>query len=84
MPNTKPDLHFDEDGVCSACRYYVDRSGIDWGEREKELKELLEKYRSKSESNWDCIIPVSGGKDSTSQVIKMLLRLALGRQRFPL
>lgn len=72
MPNTKPNLQFDEEGVCNACRNFENRKEIDWNKRKEELKEILNKYKSKDGSNWDCIIPVSGGKDSTFQVIKML------------
>lgn len=72
MPNTKPFLLFDEEGVCSACRSYESRGAIDWAARERELSSILDRYSSKSQSNWDCIIPVSGGKDSTFQVIRML------------
>lgn len=72
MPDTKPNLSFDEEGVCNACRNFENRKEVNWNEREIELKEILEQYRSKDGSNWDCIIPVSGGKDSTFQVIKML------------
>jgi len=72
MPDTKPDLHLDEEGVCNACRSYENRKYIDWERRKVELLQILEKYRSKDSSNWDCIIPVSGGKDSTYQVIRML------------
>lgn len=71
MPSTKPDLHIDEEGVCNACRAYENRVKIDWDVRKKELSTILEKYRN-SNSNWDCIVPVSGGKDSTYQVIRML------------
>lgn len=71
MPHTKPDLHIDEDGVCNACRSYEKRKEIDWDKRKEELLVLLDKYRNKG-SNWDCIVPVSGGKDSTYQVIRML------------
>ena len=71
MPHTKPDLHIDEAGVCNACRAYGQRSEVDWGRRREELLTLLEKYRRHG-SNWDCIVPVSGGKDSTYQVIRML------------
>jgi N-acetyl sugar amidotransferase len=71
MPNTKPDLHIDELGVCNACRSIEKRKEIDWGRRKKELLEILTKYR-KQGANWDCIVPVSGGKDSTYQVIRML------------
>jgi N-acetyl sugar amidotransferase len=72
MPDSKPDLSFDEDGVCNACRNYENRSKVNWEERKAELKQLLEKYRSKDSSSWDCIVPVSGGKDSTYQVIRIL------------
>ena len=72
MPNTKPDLYIDEQGVCNACRSYENRKQIDWDERYKELLNILAKYRKLDGSNWDCIVPVSGGKDSTYQVIRML------------
>lgn len=72
MPDTKPHLLFDEEGVCNACRNYEYRKEVNWKERKNELMAILDKYRSKDGSNWDCIIPVSGGKDSTFQVIKML------------
>ena len=72
MPDTKPDLYLDDEGVCNACRSYEKRNEVDWGVRQKELLEVLEKYRSRDGSNWDCIVPVSGGKDSTYQVVRML------------
>ena len=72
MPHTKPDLHFDDEGVCSACRSFGKREEIDWKARHKDLSAVLEKYRSKNASSWDCIVPVSGGKDSTYQVVRML------------
>lgn len=72
MPDTKPDLKFDEHGVCSACRSFQERREVDWSQRKQELSEILDRYRSKDGSNWDCIIPVSGGKDSTYQTIRML------------
>ena len=49
-----------------------ERKEVDWSKRKKELSEILDKYTNKSGSNWDCIIPVSGGKDSTFQVLKVL------------
>lgn len=71
MPATKPDLKLDENGVCSACRYFENRKNIDWTTRKNELIALLNRYKSANSSNWDCIVPVSGGKDSTYQVIRM-------------
>lgn len=72
MPDTKPDLSFDKDGICNACRNFENRGVIDWDARKKELVAILDRYRSKDRKNWDCIIPVSGGKDSTYLVIRML------------
>lgn len=72
MPSTKPDLFLDEAGICNACRSYELRREVDWGCRKSELLGILERYRSKDSDNWDCIIPVSGGKDSTFQVVQML------------
>lgn len=72
LPSTKPHLAFDEEGICNACRNYENRKNVDWDERKKELMAILDRYRSKDGSNWDCIIPVSGGKDSTYQVVTML------------
>lgn len=72
MPDTKPDLRLDAEGVCNACRSYERRKEVDWSVRRQELKQILERYRSKDKKRWDCIVPVSGGKDSTYQVIRML------------
>lgn len=71
-PETKPDLWFNIDGKCSACINFENRKEIDWVARKKEFIEITERYKSIDGSNYDCIIPVSGGKDSTYQVIKVL------------
>ena len=60
-PETKPDLEF-ENGICSACRWAEKKKQIDWDEKRKELGQILKQY--KGQLPWDCIIPVSGGKDS--------------------
>lgn len=72
MPDTKPDLHLDEHGICNACRSYEKRTEINWDARREELLTILDRYRNRDGSNWDCIVPVSGGKDSTYQVVRML------------
>ena len=72
MPETKPDLHIDEEGVCNACRSFENRTQVDWDARRAELSEVLDRYRSPDGSNYDCIVPASGGKDSHYQVISML------------
>jgi len=70
-PDTKPDLLF-YDGVCSACINFKNRKQIDWDARKQEFISIFERYKSPDSSNWDCVIPVSGGKDSTYQVYKIL------------
>jgi len=72
LPETKPDLQLDAQGVCSACRCFEQRPQIDWEKRRQELISILDRYRSQDGTNYDCIVPVSGGKDSTFQVLKML------------
>ena len=61
-------LAFDENGVCSGCKVADQRDSVDWDRREKLFLRLIEDYRSKDGSNYDCIIPVSGGKDSYYQI----------------
>lgn len=72
MPDTRPEIVFNEEGVCDACISAERKhSEIDWNERERQFLEILNKYRSKDGSKWDCIIPVSGGKDSCYQAVTM-------------
>ena len=71
LPSSKPDLYFTQEGVCSACTSFLELPQIDWDKRESSFLQIIEKFRN-SDGNWDCVIPVSGGKDSTFQVIKML------------
>jgi N-acetyl sugar amidotransferase len=71
-PETKPDLFFDADGLCSACRSFEDRKAVDWTTRRAEFDRITDQYRSEDGSNYDCIVPVSGGKDSTYQVLRLL------------
>jgi len=60
----KKTIHFDENGVCDACRYReLKHKTIDWNQREKELRELCDRYR-KTDGSYDCLVPGSGGKDS--------------------
>ena len=71
MPVTRPEQVF-TDGICDACHSAVEKHGkIDWDKRSEEFKAILDKYRSKDGSQYDCIIPVSGGKDSCYQAITM-------------
>jgi N-acetyl sugar amidotransferase len=72
-PITRPDLEFDDEGICDACRTAEAKRGvgehiIDWDARKKDFDDLIEKCRSNDPEKYDCIIPVSGGKDSTWQL----------------
>lgn len=72
-PETKPDLFFNDQGVCSACLAAEEKwKGIDWDQRKKDFFSIVEHYRlPKNKAGWDCIVPVSGGKDSTYQAYFM-------------
>jgi len=60
----KTTIHFDEHGVCDACRMAEQKHGtIDWAERERQLRELCDRHRS-TDGSYDCVVPGSGGKDS--------------------
>lgn len=66
ISNQRPRITFDEEGVCSACRYAeVKKEKIDWKARKKQFEELMNKHRSKDGSH-DIIVPCSGGKDSST------------------
>lgn len=73
FPETKPDLHFNEEGVCSACIAAETKDvGIDWEQREKDFYTIVDHFKLKNdEIGYDCLIPVSGGKDSTYQAYFM-------------
>lgn len=65
--NAKPTIIFDDAGICSGCRHHESRSSIDWTNRAKLLTDLFDLYRTQASERgqaYDCIVPVSGGKDS--------------------
>ena len=71
--NAKPTIIFDEEGICSGCRYHENRAKleIDWDEREQIFEQIIDeakKLKKTRGNSHDCIIPVSGGKDSHYQV----------------
>lgn len=57
-------LTLDEEGICSGCRVHEEKDALDWGVRWDKLKALVDPYRDVSGSNYDCIVPVSGGQDA--------------------
>jgi N-acetyl sugar amidotransferase len=64
LPETYETIEFDESGVCNICRQQEYKQGkVDWAQRKKMLDELVAEYRGKYD--YDCIVPFSGGKDST-------------------
>ena len=72
MPNTRPRITFNSDGVCNACQWHEEKQiKINWNERKNELSKICDLYRSKNGS-FDVIVPASGGKDSTYVADKMI------------
>lgn len=76
QPDTRPNTFFSEEGVCPACNYFAALKHVDWQERFEILQDLLSKHTRKKGQFHDCIIGVSGGKDSTRQAL--FLRDKLG------
>ena len=71
LPDTRPNLVIGKNGICNACKNHSIKTAIDWGKREKSFIKVIKNAKSLSKG-YDCLIPVSGGKDSTWQVIKCL------------
>jgi len=69
LPATKPDLAFSPSGECQACINYANRAVVDYKQRESELVEILTAQQKTMKTAWDCVAPVSGGKDSTFQIL---------------
>ncbi len=67
MPESNEGIKFDEMGICQACQSAEHKIRINWVEREKELAAILARYKALN-NPYDCIIPISGGKDSTFQL----------------
>lgn len=70
IPSTRPDIEINKTGICSACIAFKNRVNINWKVRKAQLLNIVKNFRT--DSYWDCIVPVSGGKDSTYQTIKIL------------
>lgn len=68
MPETQEGVTFDEFGVCMACQSSEHKIRIDWAKRRQELEKILEQARNESSGAYDCIVPISGGKDSVFQL----------------
>ena len=68
LPETSEKLTFDDMGICRACVSSEQKMRINWAEKEKELSKILSKAKKNANNNYDCVIPISGGKDSTFQL----------------
>ena len=72
MPDTKPFIKFDDSGICNACNSHILKNeflnGIDWEQRKKEFEAIISQAKEKNAPHYDVVIPVSGGKDSLTQV----------------
>lgn len=71
LPDTKPGIEFDNEGICSACRSVERKHTIDWESRAKRLSQLCDEIRGSNGNGYECIVPVSGGKDSCYQAFMM-------------
>jgi N-acetyl sugar amidotransferase len=67
VPQTQEGVNFDELGVCTACRSSEQKMHIDWAARERALRKILEDAKAKAGNAYDCVLPISGGKDSFFQ-----------------
>ena len=77
QPDTRPGIYFTDDGVCGACLWEDEKKSIDWIQREKELQSIADWARNTARGAYDCVIGVSGGKDSTKQALTARDRLGL-------
>lgn len=77
QPDTRPNSKFTDEGICPACNYYNQLQYVDWQERYEILEELVASYKKPKGQQFDCIIGVSGGKDSTRQALWIRDKLGL-------
>lgn len=68
IPETQEGVAFDELGVCRACQSSEQKMRINWAERERDFRKILDGAKARAGSNYDCVIPISGGKDSAFQL----------------
>ena len=77
QPDTRPGIYFNKDNICGACLWEKEKKKINWNVREKKLLEIANFAKKRTKSNYDCVIGVSGGKDSTVQAIIAKEKLGL-------
>src|SRR5258708_22475043 len=85
--DTRPNALFTDEGICRACHYFAQLQSVDWQERYEILQDLLEAHPRRQGQYFDCIIGVSGGKDSSRQALfvrdKLHLRPLLACLSYP-
>ncbi len=69
MPDTRPDQYLNNKGVCNACISFDFQKKIDWNQRKSDLLNII-KGKNLDQNKWNCVVPGSGGKDSTYQIIR--------------
>lgn len=68
MPDTRPGMKFDDEGICYPCKHHEKKAQINWSERWHKLEKLADKYRGCNGDYYDCIVTGSAGKDTYRQV----------------
>ncbi len=76
-PSSRPGMQVNDDGVCTACQWYEKKKKIDWDLRASQLQKIADWAKSRSRSQWDCVLGVSGGKDSLWQAHQLRDRFGL-------
>lgn len=77
MPDTKPGVVLDERGFCNACCTKEIKAGIDWEERARQLERIVDEIKAENHPFYDCVVPVSGGKDSWFQAMMLSQKFGL-------
>lgn len=77
QPDTRPNTYFSPEGICPACEYFSRLQSVDWQERYEILEDLLAAFPRRPGQHFDCVIGVSGGKDSTRQALWAREKLGL-------
>ncbi len=77
QPDTRPNTIFNENGVCPACVYHKKMSQVDWNERSEIMQDIISKFVNKDKCGFNCIMGVSGGKDSIRQALWVRDKLKL-------
>ena len=69
MPDTRPDQYLNDKGICNACLSFEAQKNIDWDQRKSDLLKIISE-KNLDKKKWNCVVPGSGGKDSTYQIIR--------------